>query len=385
MRKKADNSKSMDQIVTDAVQNKKHRNVYLPLAYAIENEESGLIGIMRMVGLDEEIPEVTGENCLAMCSDPTFYTQKYRGPMKKTHDQIIMNSQISTTFFGNNNPRNEWKDVLSMYGVIDKWSRSKQVYKFDRDFALELSKTEGLKIYPEILRRLPYSTFYLDFSEIPEFTPFDGMFVDVTVFDNDDIRICGHRVIKDVYYTCTTNLREDVREYENGVAFYDYTKDRMRYQKNVPLSQYLQNTMGNKILSNENFPKIWMFLMQALVYLSSSKPEIEENAHTKQTYRPSARVRNKFSEIRGWDVGVRYGTTLRARTAQEKQNSKNSVGNTETEATASRHSPRPHARCAHWQRYWTGHGRTVPEMRWVAQVFVGASADETPATIHRVK
>lgn len=61
----------------------------------------------------------------------------------------------------------------------------------------------------------------------------------------------------------------------------------------------------------------------------------------------------------------------------------NCIENTET--TASRHSPRPHARCAHWQRYWTGYGRTVPEMRWVAQVFVGASADETPATIHRIK
>ncbi len=350
--------------------------MYLPLKFAQQNTYSGLIGIMKQIGMSTD--EMTGDNCLALCNDPKFYTPAYKGPLESLNRMMIMNRGINATFFGDKNPRAEWKDVISMYGVVDKWSQSKQVYKFDRDFALELSKTEGLKLYPEMLRHLPFNTFYIDFDGIPEFKPFDGIFVYVHVFDNDDIMICGHRVVGEIYYTCTTQLRKDQREYENGVAFYDYSRDRLAYTKNVPLSDFLKKKLGNQILPNDSFPMIWMFLMQALTYLSSDQTDVEQSELTKRTYRPSAtRIRNNFREIREWEVGVRYGTEFRKRKAELSET------NEET-GTGHHKSPRPHARCAHWHRYWTGKGRKIPKMKWVAQTFVGAKG-EAPAVIHTVK
>lgn len=351
--------------------------MYLPLMFAKQNEYSGLVEIMKEVGLNDELEQLTGDNCLDLCNDPAFYTYSYKGPLEKLNDMIILNRQISSTFFGGKDPRQEWKDVISMYGVIEKWSHSKQVYKFDHDFARELSKTDGMKLYPESFRHLPFSTFYIDFDGMEEFKPFDGMFVDVKVFDNDDIRILGHRVVGDIYYTCTTYLKEDQRDYENGVAYYDYTRDRMQYQKTVPLSAFIREKYGDKVISNESFPDIWMFLLQALTYLSSDKPEVEENELTKKTYRKPTRIKNKFSEIREWDVGIRYGTEFRkARAEREEEEQSGDI--------ITRKSPRPHARCAHWQRFWTGKGRRIPKMKWIAQTFVGAKEEKVPAVIHNV-
>lgn len=351
--------------------------MYLPLKFAKQNEDSGLIEIMKMAGLNDEIQELTGDNCLDLCTNPAFYTPAYEGPLEKLNNLLIMNKQISSTFFGDKDPRSEWKDVISMHGVVAKWSESKQVYKFDRDFAMELSKTDGLKLYPEVLRHLPFDTFYLDFDGMEEFKPFDGMFVSVKVFDNDDLRICGHRVIGDIYYTCTVCLNEGQRDYENGVAYYDYTRDRMRFQKDVPLSHYLQEKLGNKMLSNKSFPDIWMFLIQAITYLSSDKPEVEESELTKKTYRKASRIRNKFSEVREWHVGVRYGNKFRkARAAREAEEQEGSI--------IARKSPRPHARCAHWQRFWTGHGKNIPKIKWVSQTFVG-TRNKAPVVIRKVE
>ena len=48
-------------------------------------------------------------------------------------------------------------------------------------------------------------------------------------------------------------------------------------------------------------------------------------------------------------------------------------------------SPRPHMRRAHWHLYWTGTGRAVPRVKWIAPVFVRGEGADTPVVTHTVK
>ena len=64
-----------------------------------------------------------------------------------------------------------------------------------------------------------------------------------------------------------------------------------------------------------------LFLLQFLMYLSSKEPDINESPDTINTYRPSSVIRNKYSEIRKWEVGVRYGEKIR----QFKRNKLNKI------------------------------------------------------------
>lgn len=121
-------------------------------------------------------------------------------------------------------------------------------------------------------------------------------------------------------------------------------------------------------------------MLNALLYLCSENAEIRENAVTKNTYRPSNRVRNKFSEIRKMDCGFVYGSEVRKhrKVHEEQQKERKS-----RETTPIRHAMRPHTRKAHWHHYWVGKGRKELVLRWIAPTVVGTG--ECVATIHRVR
>lgn len=51
-----------------------------------------------------------------------------------------------------------------------------------------LKETETIKVYPELLRRIPIKDFYIDFTKNGFFNA-EGVFVSVRVYDNDEIRI----------------------------------------------------------------------------------------------------------------------------------------------------------------------------------------------------
>lgn len=364
-----------------------------PLEFAKGMGFNQLKGLVREFAIDdifekyilEELEAATAEDFLHMIHDKNYFKKSYNGPLTQINRCISIHPDMNRRLFQNERHAEEWKDLISMSSVVDIWSRNKQIYEFDADFVSELSKTEKLKLYPSLLKRLPYNTFYVDFSGCPQFKPFDGVFVYVEVYENDDIVVLAHRTVKDIFYTCTAHLQGDVRRVENGVSYYDYDRAYLGYKKEVPLSEFIQQERGNVVLSNESFPDIIMFLMQALMYLSSKEPDVGENPQTKKTYRPSVQVKNRYSEIRKWDVGIRYGNKVRLIKQQMGNKEAKNVSDDDVlqKEPGHRKSPRPHSRCAHWTHYWTGPGRKVLEVRWIEPTFVGSSG-VLPVTKHKV-
>lgn len=101
---------------------------------------------------------------------------------------------------------------------------------------------------------------------------------------------------------------------------------------------------------------------------------------TKDTYHPTAKVKNKFSEIRKYDCGFVYGAEVRKNRVKlqegKTQNNKKIVNK-------SRSPMRPHTRKAHWHHYWTGKGRSELVLRWIAPN--SGWRRGAAATIHRVR
>jgi hypothetical protein len=122
--------------------------------------------------------------------------------------------------------------------------------------------------------------------------------------------------------------------------------------------------------NNENFKfnraQMSVLGIQILAYLSSKDPQIEENPVTKKTYKkPNDNfIKNKFSEIQMWDIGVKYGNSYRNTMKQLN------AGNRGFALDYKRKSPIPHFRRAHWQRFWVGKGRTQVINKWIAPTFV---------------
>lgn len=57
----------------------------------------------------------------------------------------------------------------SNYLSLNKWNKTKQVYSFDADFVGELLKTPADVAIPyTIFERLPYQTFFIDFTSLSE-------------------------------------------------------------------------------------------------------------------------------------------------------------------------------------------------------------------------
>ena len=60
------------------------------------------------------------------------------------------------------------------------------------------------------------------------------------------------------------------------------------------------------------------------MYLSSKEADIIESPETIKTYKPSSLVKNKYSEVRKWNVGCRYGEKIRSYQKNKMQQYENS-------------------------------------------------------------
>lgn len=276
----------------------------------------------------------------------------------------------------------ELKDFLTTGTILSKWAKNKQVFKFDDTFANTLIMTEKVRIPMEAIKHIPVDTFYIDLSDCSSFYPAVGAWVHVRNYPN----YCQ---------IATYVLKENLNTKENLIfSVYDLWKYNDDNYFELIKKDLFQNPFeyiwNEKTLQVEKQPEeirrvdISVLAHQLICYIYSQRPDIEESPITKNTYRPSNVVKNKFSEIQQWDVGIRYGKSIRAYIEKNKESvrEKDFLAEGDKEK-AKRKSPVPHYRNAHWQIYWTGKGRQVREIKWVAPSFIGGGAKDV--VIHTVK
>ena len=135
---------------------------------------------------------------------------------------------------------------------------------------------------------------------------------------------------------------------------------------------------------NVDWTEFCFYMLNALLYLCADNAEIQESSVTKNTYHPSGRIKNKFSEIRQWECGYRYGSEIRSQKKQKKS-SDNCKGQTSELNIRVKRSLSAHTRRAHWHHYWTGpmNGERKLILHWIPPVYVSGTECQV-AVIHKV-
>lgn len=275
---------------------------------------------------------------------------------------------------------------ISAAALTKIWSFHKEVYEPDPDFSKALVDTETLRVMPRLMEHLPFNTFYIDFSKSDLFV-YSGFFVNVKILDDKSIRIISLPVddcygtpsleeavdlevlevcpdeIPDVFWIKSTKFAD-----ENGSAFFDYDS----YRDALQTDRY-ENTFFRGSLTTYR-----TFILQLLTFLSSKEPDVNQNEYSIKTYHPSSQIKNKYREIRKWDVGARYGETIR------KYDQKRNVGISNESNIYKRASKRPHVRCAHWGIYHIGKGRKEITVKWILPIFVNGKSYDVIPTTHRI-
>ncbi len=235
--------------------------------------------------------------------------------------------------------------------VAEQWQYSKQVFKFPKIFYQMISDMEDFELEWSIFEQLPYRTFYL---EVEDDENIEGIFV---LYEAETPSIGYLLIFKH-------GLNGGIIDPRRDKSFNNF------FQAEVELSKADPNS-PNVILVR----KALIFTIQACMYLCATNADISENEKQKQIYRPYKQPKNRYSEIRMWDVGTRVIKEHReaVRSAEEYLR---------RETAAGRKRPRQHWRKAHWHTYWTGKGRKKRVVKFIAPVLVNNIGDELPVVIH---
>ena len=343
--------------------------------------------------------DTTEDDYIHYVFGPAFYTEEYNGKLSSLNDLILHDRRVNDMFIGMSDRelakkgierKTEWRDYLGTHAVIHRWSKYKQVYKIDGEFYDAISQTENVSIPEEVFTHMPVDDMYFDLSEANSIGNIQGVFVhiekqlgytlvvmymvtdEMSSFSHYSMPLLGHGASLDFKKSNTVDTPFLVR---------DFRPNRDANPGEVAPALYAETDCRKDIVAA---------IFQLLAFITIGKEDISENPVTAKTYRPYTTVKNKFSEVQMWDVGVRYGKAIRIAREDAKRISaanteaSHESGTKEETEKEKRKSPIPHVRCAHWRRYHVGEGRKAIEIKWIPPTFVCAGK-EVPVTIHEVK
>ncbi len=304
--------------------------------------------------------------------DTDFMDPAYDGPYRYLNDFLAKyRSKLYGSFTGStvipddiDEDRALAAEAFSTTYIVNTWAKSKQVYQFDEELELSLADSDNIQLPVRILDRLPHRTFYIDFAENGIFkSNFHGAFIHIAPEQTG-------------YLVYIMRVKEDGRSMSGKIALVpqnDNTGTFIFNKNDIP---------QNNVDRNKDWRTFGFFLINALLYLCADNNEIHESTLTKQTYHPSTHVKNKFSEVRQWECGYRYGAEVRKiKTASD--NEKETSPHT---SPASRKPVIEHVRRAHWHHYWIGKRKTDERkliLHWIPPTLVhGVKCDA--AVVHKV-
>lgn len=344
-----------------------------------------------------------------------FFSPNYEGKFKKWNHEIMYDQRVNRICFPMYSMKQikerqtEWKDVLSTNIVLSMWSQFKMVYKIDNDFFHEIKQTENIITSKETFDKLPFKCFFIDLTEVDNIANFKGAWVYITKDSIDG---------KEVYGVNIYMVQNDNFTFFTYYSWYKFTDEEPEiewHSKDLPKSNFIARTFVGKddlmtkdirsLLDNPtDFTKdglidvtldmrdeydpredIVITIFQIMSFIAIDASDVRENATTKSTYKPhkeGSRIKNKFSEIRMWDVGVQHGKAIRVAKQEYKKHIERENGSIQTK---DRKPVRPHIRRAHWHKYRVGEGRKETKTLWLAPVYVCGSGKEIPVTIREVK
>lgn len=263
--------------------------------------------------------------------------------------------------------------------ALAAWRNWKEIYSFDATLAETLfaQAQDETPIPCEIILSLPFPSIYIEAGSLKFFASIendvnDGRFelrfarIDENLNSHASCLhlVRGYTLSESLAAVFDEGLRVAAGESEEKIAeLFAADKDYPCYDEFFKVDQ-----IGK--------------MLQLVLYICADNADEKESEQTEKTYHPSAggAVKDKFREIRKWDVGTYVGATIR--------NSENSTPKNPGEEHIPGTSKRPHIRRGHWHHFWAG-GSDEKKLiiKWVSPIFVGSTdpEDETPTRINPIR
>lgn len=327
-----------------------------------------------------------------------FLDPSYKGKWEDANNYLINNKELHNLilkgirFSDLHQRRAEWRDFFGEYLVLRRWQKSKVVYKIDNEFFHEIKNTGNLKLSRPVFKYLPVSTMYFDLYDVKDIGDFKGAWVDInrdednylfTVYMVTDSTISKKQTYALFSYYCGFHFfNDEAAELDLKEALTDVT-DTFHINDYRTFDEENGKVIRQPLdKADDHRAEIVTAILQILQFLHADIDDVTESPITKSTYRPSTTIKNKFSEVRMWDVGVRYGKAIKIAKEQVVKEAKEE-SLSERAGQKVRKPVRPHIRSAHWQRYHVGKGRQEIKVNWIPPVYV-CGAKEIAVTIHKV-
>ncbi len=297
------------------------------------------------------------------------------------------------------------------------WLYYRKTYILDADFFESLTKAKSIKIYPSVLRTIPFNTFSVDLSGFEIFNGYILCSFDVTdegiycsfltnSYDEGDDSVNKNKQFG--VFLDSSDMEKD----ENGEPYYNLSKDT---EESTDISFYralntvdtLKNIFNNKIyklfkkeelsvfdpgfilendgermedaeekyfenLKNVNEDSKWFLLKKALMqfayYLCTPEPDVYETNETKRSIKRVEKLKKNANNIEyKYKIGSRIGARIRLGKVAS-----NDVGEAVEYSKGTMKCP--HVRAAHWTHVWCGSkGNQHIEPRFIEVTFVNYS------------
>ena len=320
-----------------------------------------------------------------------FFKPGYIGKFDKYNDYIMHDRDINKIFFPMfkmsqiEERSTEWKDVTTTNLVVNLWRNYKMVYKIDNEFFHEIKQTKDLITTYDMFEKLPFKCFYIDLSDVKNISDFNGAWVYV-VKDNKREDFIGVNIYMISEYADT---------FYTYYSWYNFkAQPEVKWNiKDLPESEFVRRdireeiegiTEDTTVLRQDYDPRddIVVAIFQIMSFIAIDANDVSENPITKKTYKKHSKseIKDTFSEVKMYDVGIRYGKAIKVAKQEYKKQIKRNYN-----ITKERKPVRPHVRRAHWQRYHIGKGRTDIKTKWIAPVYVCGNGKEIPVTIREIK
>lgn len=254
----------------------------------------------------------------------------------------------------------------SVIVALASWRRDKRIYKFDEQLCNELfdeSISENFKIPVHIFQQLPAQCIYIQLPDIEcseeelEDTP-DGFFVWIEhdyrpEYNNLELRIeyinkLGQELSPYIVHLLPNGTIkdgiDDMLEQSFNNCTNNFINDAMRVS--------IQNTINEsrKLICNS---------IQLILYVCSENADIKEDETQAKIYRMGQSIKDKYREIRKYNVGLLYAKALRQQEEMKERNI--DLG----------HKKSTHIRQAHWHHYWIGSGdKKQLVLKWLNSMII---------------
>lgn len=258
-----------------------------------------------------------------------------------------------------------YEEIRCRFWTLCEWLKYKKIYNLDATFARFLENTEDRPLDKELLKRLPFSSFYISWGE-----------------RDDDSN--GELGLSKTYGEFVRVMLVSEKIYIGLFLYGNSEKDPDMSGFSIVLPIPNGYNFSTESDSEQIGIKCWKpFLRIAFntcQYLCAENAEVRPVKISKKN-KPVVNLNGRIKpvSVEEYEVGYRLGRKF------EKMYEEVSGETAEALNKKTWKQIRAHVRRAHWHHYWTGSGRANLIVKWLEPVFVMGNSEKIDVVGHKVE